>query len=100
MGSARRDAPNLGRAGRDWAIITEFSVPSPSRFVRQIAVFIRNPDGSWRRDDERHENVLIDASRLPRLLAEHGIDATVAASFGDETLPVGLRAVIGHKRST
>jgi hypothetical protein len=35
-GLARRDAPNLGRAGPDWAIITEFSVPAPDRFVRDM----------------------------------------------------------------
>lgn len=98
-GSARRDAATAGRLGEDWAIITEYSVPTPARFVRQMAVFVRNPDGSWRRDDERHDNVLIDTSRLPGLLAEHQVDATVATSFGGEILPVGLRAVIGQKRA-
>ena len=96
-GEARRDAPNVGRVGDDWAIVTEFSMPSPSRFVRQMAVFVRNQDGSWRRDDERHDNVLIDTARVPPLLAEHGVEATVAPAFGDEVLPVGLRAVIGRK---
>lgn len=99
-GVARQGAPPLGRVGDDWGIITEFSMPSPERFVRQMAVFLRNEDGSWRRDDERHDNVLIDTSRLPALLAEHGVDAVVASSFGDETLPVGLRAVIGSRRAT
>jgi SAM-dependent methyltransferase len=54
-GEARRDAPNLGRVEDDWALVTEFSVPSPDRFVRQMATFVRNDDGSWRRDDERHD---------------------------------------------
>ncbi len=98
-GQTRQDAPNLGRVGDDWAIITEFTMPSPARFVRQMAVFLRNPDGSWRRDDERHDNVLIDTTRLPGLLADHQVDATVATSFGTETLPVGLRAVIGHRHT-
>jgi SAM-dependent methyltransferase len=98
-GVARRDAANLGRVGDDWAIITEFSMPSPARFVRQMAVFLRNGDGSWRRDDERHDNVLIDTSRLPGLLARHQVDATVTTSFGVETLPTGLHAVIGHRRA-
>ncbi|HSS09850.1 MAG TPA: class I SAM-dependent methyltransferase [Acidimicrobiales bacterium] len=97
-GEARRDAPNLGRVGENWAIITEFSVPSPNRFVRQMAVFVRNDDGSWRRDDERHDNVLIDTRSVPALLAEHRVDATVAPSFGGETLPIGLYAVIGYRR--
>ena len=70
-----------------------------ARFVRQMAVFVRNQDGSWRRDDERHENVLIDTSRLPGLLADHEVDAAVASSFGAETLPIGLRTVVGHRRT-
>ena len=65
-----------------------------------MAVFVRNQDGSWRRDDERHDNVLIDTSRLPSLLADHQVDATVAAAFGAETLLPGLRAVIGHRRTS
>ena len=95
--AARKDAPNLGRVGEDWAIVTEFSTPSPDRFVRQMATFVRNDDGSWRRDDERHDNVLIDTARIPELLAAQGLVATVGNSFGDETLPVGLRTVIAHR---
>ena len=56
-----------------------------------------SPDGSWRRDDEHHENVLIDTSRVPALMREHGVDVEVRASFGTETLPTGLRAVVGHR---
>jgi SAM-dependent methyltransferase len=97
-GAARQGAPNLGRVTDDWGIITEFSIPSPDRFIRQMAIFVRNEDGSWRRDDERHDNMLIDTSRLPELLAGHGVDATVSDSFGDESLPVGLKAVVGHRR--
>jgi SAM-dependent methyltransferase len=97
-GEARRNAPNVGRVGDDWAIVTEFSMPSPSRFVRQMAMFVRNEDGSWRRDDERHDNVLIDTALIPPLLAEHGVETEVGRCFGGEVLPVGLRAVIGHKR--
>jgi SAM-dependent methyltransferase len=96
-GEARRDAPNLGRVGDDWAIVTEFSVPSVDRFVRKITTFIRNDDGSWRRHDERHENVLIDTTRVPALLENHGVQATMSSSFGTERLPVGLRVVLGHR---
>jgi SAM-dependent methyltransferase len=94
---ARRDAPSRGWVGEDWAIVTEFSVPSPNRFVRQMATFVRNGDGSWRRDDERHDNVLIETSKVPALLSDHGVEATVGSSFGTESLPDGLRAVIGHR---
>jgi hypothetical protein len=62
-----------------------------------MATFIRDDDGSWHRDDERHDNILIDTSVVPALLAEHGVEAAVRASFGEETLPEGLRAIVGHR---
>lgn len=96
-GRFRRDMPNYSHVADDWALITRFSVPSPDRFVREMATFRRNDDGSWRRDDERHDNVLIDTSRIPALLAPYGIQARIAPSFGSEQLPEGLVAVIGHR---
>lgn len=96
-GAARKDAPNLGRATDSWAIVTEFSAPSPDRFVRQMAIFTRDGDGSWRRDDERHDNVLVDVSRVPGLLAGRGVEASVGDAFGDHRLPVGLRAIVGRR---
>jgi SAM-dependent methyltransferase len=98
-GEARRGASPFARATDDWAIITEFDVPSPNQFVRNMAIFVRNDEGGWRRDDERHDNVLVDTSVVPVLLAQHGIGATVVSSFGTEPLPTGLRAVIGRKKS-
>ncbi len=97
-GRARTDEPARGWVGEDWALVTRFSTPAPDRYVREMAMFTRNDDGSWRRDDERHDNVLIDTSRIPALLAEHGVDATVRDSFGDEELSAGLRAIVGRKR--
>jgi SAM-dependent methyltransferase len=96
-GRVRRDAPVHARVSDDWAIITEYSMPSPDRFVRQMATFLRNDDGSWRRDDERHDNVLIDTSRVPGLLAEHGVEAHRSPSFGSEANPPGLVAVVGSR---
>ncbi|HEX2378612.1 MAG TPA: class I SAM-dependent methyltransferase [Gaiellales bacterium] len=89
------DAAPRGWVGDDWALVTEFSVPAPDRFVRQMATFVRQDDGSWRRGDERHENVLIDTARVPALLAGVGVEASVRESFGGEELPAGLRAVVG-----
>ena len=94
----RTNAPGAGRIGDDWAIAVEFSVPAPDRFVRDIATFLRNDDGTWRRSDEHHENVLLDTKELPALLAPHGLDVAVGTSFGTETLPVGLRTLIGRRR--
>jgi SAM-dependent methyltransferase len=97
---ARQEAPSShGWVAEDWAIVTEFSIPSADRYVRQMATFIRNDDGSWRRDDERHDNVMIDTSSVPGLLSEHGVQATIETSFGTERLPQGLRAVIGHRQA-
>src|SRR5438874_943115 len=80
-GEVFRDAPNQGRAGDTWAIISQFSVPRPNLFVRDMVTFVRVADGTWRRDEERHENVLVDTSRVPALLAEHGLEAHVSRSF-------------------
>jgi SAM-dependent methyltransferase len=96
-GRARRDAPPAARVHDDWAIITRFSLPAPDRFVRQITTFVRSQDGSWRRDDETHHNVLIDTARVPALLAAEGIQVTVASAFGTEQLPTGLRVLIGQR---
>jgi len=97
---ARRRAGErpVGWVGDGWALITEFSIPSPDRFVRQMATFIREEDGSWRRGDERHDNVLLETERVPALLDEVGVEASVRPSFGDEELPAGLRAVVGRRR--
>src|SRR5262249_9614772 len=109
----------------DWAIIARFSLPaanrfvrqepspfgtkvviwrtnrlaagSENRFVRQITTFVPDGDGSWRRDDETHHNVLIDTARVPRLLAAEGVDVRVASAFGTEQLPAGLRVLIGRR---
>jgi SAM-dependent methyltransferase len=96
-GAARLDAPPYTRVTDDWAIITRFSVPARNRFVREITVFVRQDDGSWRRDDERHDNVLVETSLVPALLARCGVEATVGSSFGNERLPPGLRVILGAR---
>jgi SAM-dependent methyltransferase len=96
-GQARRGDPSTGRAGEDWAVISASSVPAPDRFTRQIAIFMRNDDGSWRRDDERHDNVLIDSARVPELLAGEGVEVSVDSAFGSEQLPTGLAVLIGRR---
>ncbi len=96
-GRARRQAPAQVWRDDQWVLVTEFSVPSPSRFVRTMTTFVRNEDGSWRRDDETHDNVLVDTTRVPTLLGEHGVQASIVPSFGTEELPVGLVAVVGRR---
>jgi len=96
-GEGRADQTPRGWVAEDWAIVTEVSVPTPDRFVRQMAIFTRNEDGSWRRDDERHDNVLIETERIPELLSRHGVDAQLGGSFGSETPIAGLMTVVGHR---
>ena len=97
--AARRDWTSSGRVGDDWAVITEYSIPAPNRFVRDMTIFVRNDDRSWRRDQEHHDNVLVDTGRIPDLLAPHGVDVRVAPAFGNEELPAGLVALIGRRSS-
>lgn len=89
----REDA---GRVGDDWAIITRYSY-QPGRCVRAITTFAPNPDGSWQRDDEIHIHTLIDARRVPDLLAPEGVEVTVRGDFGGERLPPGLAVLIGRR---
>lgn len=95
-GTVDRGPVGTGRVGDDWAIVIEYSTPSPDRFVREMTLFVPNSDGTWRRDEERHENVLVDTTRLPERLAELGIEAEIRPSFGEETLPEGLHVVVGR----
>jgi SAM-dependent methyltransferase len=94
---ARLEQEQHCRLGDDWAIITRVSSPARDAFVREMTTFVRNDDGTWRRDDERHDNVLVDIAAIPPLLAEEGVDAVARRSFGTWELPVGLYAVVGTK---
>lgn len=96
-GTLRRDDPPHSEVSEDWALVTRFSLPSPNRFVREMTAFVRSENGSWRRDDERHANALIEISKVPELLGRNGVAATIEPSFGDETLPTGLFAAIGRR---
>jgi SAM-dependent methyltransferase len=95
FGRIRAGEPNFARVGPDWAVITEFSAPAPDRFVRDITTFVPDGAGAWRRSREHHENVLVDTSLIPDLLAAHGVTAAVGTSFGAAELPPGLHAVTG-----
>jgi SAM-dependent methyltransferase len=96
-GALRVNQPPSVWRSDDWVLMTEFTVPEPNRYVRVMTTFVRQEDGTWRRDDERHDNVLIETATVPELLAPHGVQVTVSDSFGDERLPSGLVAVLGTK---
>jgi SAM-dependent methyltransferase len=96
-GRLRAGERPFAKVEADWAIITEFSAPAPDRFVRDATTFVPDGAGGWRRGHERHENVLVDTSLLPGLLAAHGVRAEVGTAFGTAELPPGLRSVTGTK---
>jgi SAM-dependent methyltransferase len=96
-GELRRGEPPLGRVNDSWAVLTATSLPAPDRFVRDITIFTLGDGGCWRRDDERHDNVLIDTARVPSLLAAEDIEVTVGTAFGDEQLPPGLAVLTGRR---
>ena len=91
------DTARVGWAGDDWALVTAYSRPQPDRFVREMSAFVRTEDGTYRRDDERHDNVLIDTAPLPDMLAALGVEAEVRPSFGAQPLPEGLVAIVGRR---
>jgi SAM-dependent methyltransferase len=96
-GEVRRGDPPRVWEAEDWLLVTRTSVPDPHRFRRDMTVFVRRRGDSWRRDDEVHDNVLVDTRRIPPILAAHGVNAEVRAAFGTETLPPGLVAIVGTK---
>jgi SAM-dependent methyltransferase len=96
-GTARADVHEQARLGDDWAIISRYETPTPDRHVRDMTTFVRNDDDTWRRDHERHDNVLLDVSAVPPLLAGEGVAAVARRSFGRWELPVGLYAIVGTK---
>src|SRR5947209_15082608 len=67
-GESRREDQVVPWITDDWVLVTRTSLPAPNKFVRQMTMFLRNDDGTWRRDDERHDNTLIDTSKVPALL--------------------------------
>lgn len=97
-GRARRGTRSVGWVGEDWGLVTRFPFEGEDRYTREMTTFTRNPDGSYRRDDERHDNVLTDTRRIPTLLADHGVDAELRPTFGDEPATEGLVAIVGTKR--
>src|SRR5580658_625725 len=97
FGPIRAAEGNVARTGPDWAIITEFAGLAPDKIVRDATTFVGDGHGAYRRGRERHENVLVDTSLIPALLASHGVEAAVGTSFGAADVPPGLRVVTGTK---
>ena len=84
--------------GEDWALFMERVSDRPTHFARVQTVFVMEDDGRYRREHERHDNVLIDVEGVvPRLLEGEGLAVTVGPSFGDETNMEGLMVVVATR---
>lgn len=90
--------PPSGWVGEDWALVLARVSDGPEHFARVMSAFVRQPDGSYRRDDERHDNVLVDVEGVVQpLLEAEGLDVSVGLSFGDEVNMEGLRVVVARR---
>ena len=65
-GRARLHSPPQVRRSDEWLLVTEFPPRRRTASVRHMTTFIA--DGSWRHDDERHDNVLVDTALVPTVL--------------------------------
>jgi SAM-dependent methyltransferase len=95
--AVREGAAPCARVEEDWAIVTRFSSPQPDRFVRDITTFLREDGSRWRRSDERHDTVLLEAARVPGWLDRTGMEAEIRVAFGAEEMPRGLVVLVVRK---
>ena len=92
---ARPPTPWLGE---DWAMITERRSDGPEHFARDMTIFTRRPDGTYDREVERHDNVLVDVEGVVRpLLEAEGLAVYIGPSFGAETNMEGLMVVVARR---
>ncbi|MDQ6778070.1 MAG: class I SAM-dependent methyltransferase [Actinomycetota bacterium] len=92
--------PPTAWVGDDWALFIERVSEGPTHFARSMTTFIKEEDGRYRREHERHDNVLIDVRGVvPALLAAEGLDVEVGLSFGDESNVEGLMVVVATRPS-
>lgn len=86
--------PPTGWVGDDWAMVVERASDGPEHFARLMTMFVQEPDGRYRREFERHDNVLVDVEGVVRpLLESEGLSVEVGTSFGAEQNMEGLRVV-------
>ena len=95
---AQMARPSAVWVGDDWAMFMERVSDGPTHFARVQTLFVQEDDGRYRREHERHDNVLIDVPGVvPPLLEAEGLDVTVGLSFGAETNMEGLMVVVATR---
>jgi SAM-dependent methyltransferase len=95
---AQMARPPSGWLGDDWAMVIDRVSDAPDHFARVQTIFVREDDGRYRRELERHDNVLIDVHAVvPPLLEAEGLEVEVRKSFGTETNMEGLVVVVARR---
>ena len=95
---AQMARPPAAWVGEEWAMFMERVSDGPSHFARAMTVFMREDDGRYRREHERHDNVLIDVPGVvPALLEAEGLEVDVGLSFGTEANMEGLMVVVATR---
>jgi hypothetical protein len=91
---AQMGRPPSGWLGEGWAMIMERASDGPGHYARLMTIFVREADGRYRTEFERHDNVLVDVEGVvcPLLEAE-GLEVEIGPSFGSETNMSGLMVV-------
>ena len=78
-----------GYVDEDWAMVLRRVSDGPRHFARVMTTFVRTADGNWRRDDERHDNVLLDvATEVPPVLRSRGPRGVDPLGLRSGTVPV------------
>jgi SAM-dependent methyltransferase len=95
---AQMARPPGGWAGDGWAIVLERVSDAPDHLARVMTVFVEEDDGRYRRDHERHDNVLVDVPGVvPPLLEAEGLQVHIGPSFGTEVNMEGLMVVVATR---
>jgi SAM-dependent methyltransferase len=95
---AQMARPPAAWVGDEWAMFMERVSDGPDHFARDMTTFLMEDDGRYRRERERHDNVLIDVRAVvPPLLDAEGLEVDVALSFGNETNMEGLMVVVATR---
>jgi SAM-dependent methyltransferase len=95
---AQMARPPAAWVGHTWAMFMERLSDGPTHFARSMTTFVQEDDGRYRREHERHDNVLIDVPGVvgPLLEAE-GLRVEVRLSFGQESNMEGLMVVVATR---
>jgi hypothetical protein len=82
----------------DWVLVMERASDHARHYARLHTIFVREDDGRYRRESERHDNTLIDVREVvPPLLEAEGLRVEVGDAFGSETNMEGLMVVVGRR---